>query len=194
VSQGDIEAEASAERPRGVRTKSAWLLALPFLVLARPSSDGLWAGALLTGLGLALRAWAAGIIHKDERLTTTGPYAYLRHPLYVGSFVIGMGLAVAGGQWIWSALVVAYFVAVYRRTTSEEGERLTRLFGARYAEYAADVPPLVPRLTPYRPADAAGGPDEGFALARYLRHREWEALLGVTAAFLLLAAKLRWLG
>jgi len=177
-----------------VRTKSAWLLALPLLVLARPSSDGLWVGALLTGVGLALRAWAAGIIHKDERLTTTGPYAYLRHPLYVGSFIIGLGLAVAGGQWIWPALVVAYFAAVYLRTTSEEGERLARLFGARYAEYAARVPPLVPRLTPYRPADAAGAPGEGFAWARYLRHREWEALLGVTAALLLLAAKLRWLG
>lgn len=179
------------ERPRGTRIRIAWLLLLVFLALARPTREGLWAGALLVSLGLLLRGWAAGTIRKDEALAVTGPYAHVRHPLYVGSFLIGMGLAVAGGQWVWPVLVVAFFAAVYGRTVSEERARLTLLFGARYEEYAAEVPPLVPRLRSYQPGDVV---QDGFAWARYLRNREWEALLGAAAALAALAAKLRWLG
>jgi protein-S-isoprenylcysteine O-methyltransferase Ste14 len=186
---------ASAGRPRGIRTRSAWLLAVPFLVLARPVPE-LWsAGATLAVLGLLLRGWAAGTIRKDEELTTRGPYAFLRHPLYVGSFLIGIGLAAAGGHWVWPVLVVAFFVLVYQRTIAEEEERLAALFGSRYEEYARHVPALLPRPTAYRlspvSGDAATG---GFAWIRYFRNREWEALLGAVSALGLLAAKMRWLG
>jgi len=185
-----------------MRTKSAWLLAIPFLVFSRPTPEALAAGATVAALGLLLRAWAAGAIRKDEVLTTTGPYAFLRHPLYVGSFLVGIGLSVAGGHWIWLALVIAFFAAVYRPVVVAERERLTGLFGSRYLEYAEAVPALVPRLTPYRPsaevtsgAPRTGSPvtSRGFDWSRYMGHREWEALLGTAAAFAVLAAKLRWL-
>lgn len=195
--------------PRGLRTRSAWLLAVPFLLWARPSGGGLAAAAALVVSGLLLRAWAAGTIRKDEVLTTTGPYAFVRHPLYLGSFLIAVGLALAGGHWLWPSAVGAYFGLVYARTLREETERLTALFGHAYVEYAARVPALLPRLTPYRgPADARptgawgiegaeAGPDgglptgRGFAWRRYARNREWEALLGALAVLALLAAKWR---
>ena len=170
-----------------MRTKSAWLLVVPFLVLSSPTPTTLGGGAALAVLGLLLRGWAAGTIRKDEELTTRGPYARLRHPLYVGSFLIGTGLGIAGGHWIWPALVAGFFAVIYRRTIAKERRRLTELFGASYVEYAASVPALLPRLTPYPPAAAAC---PGFAWARYLRNREWEALLGAVAAFAVLAVKM----
>lgn len=170
-----------------MRTKSAWLLVVPFLFLSSPTPGTLGGGAALAALGLLLRAWAAGTIRKDEELTTTGPYARLRHPLYVGSFLIGTGLGIAGGHWIWPALVAGFFAVIYRRTIAEERGRLTGLFGASYVEYAASVPALLPRLTPYR-TPAAVPP--GFAWARYLRNREWEASLGAVAAFAVLMIKM----
>ena len=186
---------AAAGNPRGTRTKGAWLLAIPYLLLARPRPELLGAGAALVAAGLLLRGWAAGTIRKDEVLTTGGPYAFLRHPLYVGSFLIGVGLGVAGGHWVWPVLVIVYFAVIYQRTLAEERERLGRLFGSRFERYAARVPPLLPRLTPYR---AQGDPAErgtaSFAWRRYLRNREWEALLGAVAALAVLAAKMRWLG
>jgi protein-S-isoprenylcysteine O-methyltransferase Ste14 len=183
------ELVAHAVVPRGRRTKSAWLLAVPFLVLARPTATAVGVGATLAALGLLLRGWAAGTIRKDEELTTGGPYARLRHPLYVGSFLVGLGLGVAGGHWIWPVLVGGLFATTYRRTVAEETTRLTELFGARYLEYAARVPALRPRLTPYRTGAATPG---GFAWRRYVRNREWEALLGAAAAFAVLALKLLW--
>jgi protein-S-isoprenylcysteine O-methyltransferase Ste14 len=178
-------------RPRGIRTKSAWLLVVPFLVFARPAPGAMGGGAALAVLGLLLRGWAAGTIRKDEALTTTGPYARLRHPLYAGSFLIGAGLGIAGGHWIWPLLVAGFFALGYRRTIAEERARLTELFGARYSAYAASVPGLIPRLTPFR---AEAQPPTGFGWSRYLRNREWEALLGAAAAFGILAAKMLWLG
>jgi hypothetical protein len=112
---------------------------------------------------------------------------------------------------------VTYFALVYGPTITEEAERLTALFGHRYVEYAARVPALVPRLSPYRapraarlahrepalqgPEEPAAGqqlrPDEltsDFSWSQYVRNREWEALLGALAAFAILAIKLRWMG
>ena len=185
------------ERPRGARTKSAWLLAVPFLVLARPTPEALVLGAALAAGGLALRGWAAGTIRKDEALTTAGPYAFVRHPLYAGSLLIGIGLGTAGGHWVWPVLVVAFFAAVYSRTVTDEAVRLTALFGHAYVEYAAHVPGLIPRLTPYRSARGAGdfpAGSAGFRWSQYMRHREWEASLGAVAGLAVLAVKMRWLG
>jgi hypothetical protein len=192
---GAVGRGGASDRPRGFRTKSAWLVALPFLALARPTASALMAGAVLAVLGLLLRGWSAGTIRKDEALATTGPYAHLRHPLYVGSFLIGIGLGIAGGHWLWPLLVSAYFAALYRRTVVEEGERLTTLFGERYLTYAASVPAVVPRLRPRRGGEKASSPSSGgFTWRRYLRNREWEALLGVAAALALLATKARLFG
>lgn len=169
-----------------------WLLVLPLLWFAQPTRGLLMLGALLAAGGLLIRGWAAGTIHKDEDLTTSGPYAYTRNPLYIGSFFIGLGVALAGGHWIWPVLFLALFLGVYGRTMSGERGLLIELFGDCFEHYAENVPALLPRLTPYRSKhpDVAGG----FRLRQYKRNNEWEALLGVGAAFAFLATKHMWFG
>lgn len=175
---------------RRFRTRAVWLIVLPFFVFADPTVPLLAIGGALAAAGLLVRGWSAGTIHKNEALTTTGPYAFTRNPLYVGSFLIGLGVALAGGHWIWPLVFVLFYGAVYRDTIAHEAARLTELFGDRYREYAANVPGFVPRVTPYR-TDAGGG---GFRWSQYRWNREWEAAVGVVAAFAVLAAKLVWLG
>jgi protein-S-isoprenylcysteine O-methyltransferase Ste14 len=170
-----------------MRTKAGWLIAIPFLVLARPTPELIVVGASLAALGLVIRGWSAGTIEKGESLAVSGPYALTRNPLYLGSSFIGVGLALAGGHWVWPAAFVAFFAAVYMPTMKREAGELSELFGSRYAEYAARVPPFLPRLTPYRPKSTQS---DVFQWGRYLRYREWEAALGVTAAFVVLALRL----
>jgi protein-S-isoprenylcysteine O-methyltransferase Ste14 len=176
---------------RWLRLRAVWLLVVPFLWLARPTPGLLLVGAALAAAGLGLRAWAAGVIHKDAELTTTGPYAHTRNPLYLGSLLLGIGTVIAGGRWIFVLAFLTFFATVYGRTMDREEAFLTERFGDRYRDWAARVPLLLPRLSPYR----SGEPEEGgrFSPARYLRNREWEALVGAVAGFAFLTAKILWM-
>ncbi len=140
--------------------------------------------------GLSLRAWAAGSIRKDRELATTGPYAHTRNPLYLGSFMLGAGVTVAGGRWVFGVAFLMFFLLVYRATVLREATGLEARFGASYRAYAAQVPAVLPRITRYRAAGSES-PQGGFSRARYFRNREWEAALGAVAAFGLLALKLK---
>lgn len=171
---------------RRLRLKAVWLLILPFLWFARPTPPLLVLGAGLALIGLSIRAWAAGTIHKERELTTTGPYAFTRNPLYVGSFFLGLGITLAGGHWLWPALFVVFYAGVYGKTMAGERALLTELFGDRYRAYAANVPAVVPRLSPWREAGREGG---GFTWAQYKRNREWEAAVGAVVGFAFLAGK-----
>jgi protein-S-isoprenylcysteine O-methyltransferase Ste14 len=171
---------------RRLRLRAVWLLILPFLWLATPTPTVLWIGGILAALGLLIRAWAAGTIHKERELTTTGPYAHARNPLYVGSFLLGMGLAAAGGHWVWPVLFLAFYASVYGMTMRHEAELLGERFGERFEHYAAHVPALLPRITPYR---SPWGRGSGFTPAQYVRNREWEAFLGAVVGFAFLVGK-----
>ena len=170
-----------------LRVKAAWLFVVPFLLLSRPTTAALVSGAPLALAGLALRAWAAGTIRKDAQLATTGPYAHVRHPLYVGSFLLGLGVSLAGGYWSWSLAFVLVFVAAYMRLVRGESDRLSELFGEAYRDYAAHVPAVVPRISRY--SAAGGGVEGGFRWNRYFEHREWEAALGAASAYVVLWAR-----
>lgn len=172
---------------RRIRLRLAWLAAPVFLVLAAPTPATIAAGAALALAGAALRAWAAGTIVKNAVLTTTGPYAHTRNPLYVGSFLIGLGLAVAGAR---ISVLVAFLIAyglVYGRVMRLEAARLERDFGEAYRAYAHNVPLFFPRLRPYRPDDRARS---HFFIERYLAHREYQAALGILLGFAGLAVKM----
>lgn len=175
---------------RQLRLRMVWLIVLPFFWFAAPTPELLTVGCALAFVGLWIRGWSAGTIHKDQELTTSGPYAFTRNPLYLGSFFIGLGVSIAGGQWIWPAVFLGFYATVYRRTMAGEARHLAELFPDRYAEYAREVPGFLPRLTPYRPS---GGGTAGFQWSQYRRNREWEAALGAVAAFGVLALKAFWL-
>lgn len=168
-----------------LRLRAVWILVVAFLYFSRPTLASLLVGVPLILVGLVVRGWAAGTVEKGRELTVSGPYAFTRNPLYLGSFAIGVGFSVTGGHWLWPALFGGFFAVVYSRTMTRERASLSESFGERYATYAAAVPAFVPRLTPF-PAD---GPRTAFAWSRYGRYREWEALLGVVAALVVLVAK-----
>jgi protein-S-isoprenylcysteine O-methyltransferase Ste14 len=176
---------------RWFRLRAVWLLVVPFLWLARPAPALLLAGAALAAVGLLVRGWAAGCIQKEKELTTTGPYAYTRNPLYLGTFFLGLGVTLAGGHWLFVALFALFYGMVYGRTIRGEARLLEGLYGERYRQWARHVPLLLPRLTAWHPSEARGR--ASFDFGRYRKNREYEAVLGTVAAFGFLAAWMFWM-
>ena len=148
---------------RRLRLRAVWLLIVPFYIYAAPTTILMRWGAGISAAGLVLRAWAAGSIRKDRELATTGPYAHIRHPLYLGSFVLGTGVTIAGGQWPLGVAFLVFFFLVYRATVHREAEELEASFGESYRVYANQVPPVLPRIKAYRgePSDSPRGPSSG---------------------------------
>ena len=136
--------------------------------------------------GLAIRAWAAGHIRKNSRLAVSGPYAFTRNPLYLGSFILGLGFTIASGRWALALVFGALFLGIYFPVMRVEASTLTELFGDEYRAYKNAVPLFFPRITPYRPADSDSLRFDG---SLYLRYREYRAALGLMAAWGLLLAK-----
>jgi protein-S-isoprenylcysteine O-methyltransferase Ste14 len=174
------------------RVPLGFLCAAVFLLLARPRPVTLAVGGAVAFVGLLLRAWASGHIHKNDRLAVSGPYAYTRNPLYLGSFVLGLGfvVAAAGGAWwltgLLAAIFAALFLGIYLPVMRVEAATLSGLFGVEYERYAGAVPLFFPRLTPYR---TAAGDGVSFDASLYLRYREYRAALGLLLAWGVLAAK-----
>jgi protein-S-isoprenylcysteine O-methyltransferase Ste14 len=161
-----------------------FVVALFFLVAAHPTAHSLLWSLLGTAPGLMLRAYASGYVTKNTELTTTGPYAYTRNPLYMGSMLIAFGFAVAAHSW-WIALALAVlFALIYLPTIRSEEEFLRRQF-TEYDEYCSRVPRLLPRL---RAATAVTG--GGFSGALYSKHREYNAALGTLSIYAVLLLKL----
>jgi protein-S-isoprenylcysteine O-methyltransferase Ste14 len=161
---------------------------------AEPTPVGFAVGGALVAAGLGLRVWGAGHLVKNDRLTVSGPYAHLRHPLYAGTLLLGAGFAIiAGGVPLLLLLgTVAPLFFIYYLPYKEriESARLERRFGSAYSAYRAGVPLLLPTLSPWVP------PAE---LARE-RHRRWSrdcfrgnsepgTVLGVGLALCLLALR-----
>jgi len=140
-------------QPRPLTIHATAILAL---LAARPTPASLAAGLPLVAAGQALRLWATGHLRKTSDLSVTGPYAYLRHPLYAGAFAIGCGFAIMAGPRV-AAVVLplgfAFFFLYYMpRKERIESERLSAAHGTAYGAYRAQVGALVPRLRPFRPA------------------------------------------
>ncbi len=134
--------------------------------------------------GLWLRAYASGYVKKNEELTTTGPYAHTRNPLYLGSMMIAAGFALALMSWPMALVLAIGFLLIYAPVIASE-ERFLRATFAGFDTYCRTVPRLLPRLTPGRiPGEDQSG---RFSLALYLKHREYNALLGVILLYLSLA-------
>ncbi len=157
-----------------------------FLIFAKPRPLLLAIGGGIALVGLGLRAWAAGHIRKNSELATSGPYAYTRNPLYLGSFLLGVGFTVASGQPLLGLLFAALFLGIYLPVMRVEAATLAELFGEDYTRYARAVPLLLPRLLPYRDEHSRGA---RFDASLYLRYREYQAALGLLIAWGLLALK-----
>ena len=159
------------------RVPLGFLFAILYLWLARPTWASLLAGTAIVALGIVLRALASGHIRKNAELATTGPYAYTRNPLYLGSVLIALGFIVAARN-LWIGIgAAAMFVFIYVPVIKAEEAYLRSAF-PDYAAYSSRVPRLLPRLTPYRAEAEARAGLRNFSAELYLRHREYNAALG----------------
>lgn len=174
-----------SEIARRIRVPVGFVLAAFYLWLARPSWACLAAGGAVVAIGVALRAYASGYLRKASELTTNGPYAYTRNPLYLGSLIIAAGLALAARS-LWIAIALAAtFIAIYLPVMDFEERFLSSRFPG-FHEYAREVPRLLPRFS------SAGGAHGEFSLDLYLKHREYNAALGAAAILAALVVKLLW--
>jgi protein-S-isoprenylcysteine O-methyltransferase Ste14 len=166
-----------------------------YLWLARPTAISMLGSILLVAPGLWLRAYASGYVKKNAELTTTGPYAYTRNPLYLGSMLLAFGFAAASRRWEVVVVLAALFALIYIPTIRSEEEYLRAHFPG-FDAYARAVPRLVPlRLARLSRAKAKSQASRGaFAPALYRKHREYNALMGAAAIYAALALRLYFRG
>ena len=157
-----------------LRTRLGFVFGVAAFWLAEPTPRSIVAGAVIAGLGEALRIWAAGHLHKSREVTASGPYRWIAHPLYVGSSVMGVGLAVAS-----ASLAVALLIAVYLGATIAAAVRTEEAFLRGQFDGATSVTKRASAPTPAR----------RFSLAHAIANREHRTLAGIAAAVLLLALK-----
>ena len=166
------------------RVRLGYPLAIAVLWFARPAPRSILWGAVVGSIGLWLRGLAAGYLHKQEILTVTGPYAYTRNPLYLGSAMLALGISIATRSWVSATILFAYFAIFYSVVMLREEKELHVRHGAAFSEYAQTVPLFFPRLTA---AQLQGGQQAAaFSMQQYKKNHEWQAAVG----FLFLLATL----
>jgi protein-S-isoprenylcysteine O-methyltransferase Ste14 len=169
---------------RKIRVPLGFAMAVLFLWLAKPTWASIAAGCIVAAPGIWLRAIAAGHVRKNTELTTTGPYAYTRNPLYLGSIIIALGFALASRS-IWIALIIAVmFLVIYVPVIKSEETFLRGAF-SDFSQYSERVPRIFPRL---RNREYLG--ERVFSGEQYRKHREYNALIGSAAMMAALAIKL----
>ena len=141
--------------------------------LSRPTFVTIAIGGTVAALGEAIRIWAAGHLQKSREVTTSGPYRWVAHPLYVGSSVMGAGLAIACGSLLVAVLIASYLAVALTVAARAEEAFLRRTFGDRYGRYERGA------------VDA----HRRFSLGQAIANHEHRALMGLVAAVLLLALK-----
>jgi protein-S-isoprenylcysteine O-methyltransferase Ste14 len=176
---------------RRIRVPIGFAFVVLYFWLARPSWLSLGLGLIGILPGLLIRALASGHVHKNEALATSGPYAYTRNPLYLGSLIMAIGFAVAARSWWVGAALVVFFIAIYVPVIRDE-EAFLRYKFPEFEEYARRVPRMWPRLTAQ--SGINGDSMAGFWWALYLKHREYNALLGAAAIMAGLIGKMQVFG
>ena len=150
------------------------VMALAALVLARPTWNSWHAGLAVAVIGEGVRVWAAGHLEKSREVTTSGPYRWMRHPLYVGSSILALGIVIAARSYVLGALAVLYIGTTIPAAIRSEEAFLRRTFGDSYDRYAR--------------AEHAGVARR-FSVERAVRNKEYRAVLGTVVGFALLALR-----
>lgn len=158
-----------------LRVRLGFVFALAVFALARPTRGSLLGGTLVALFGEALRIWAAGHLNKSREVTSSGPYRLFAHPLYVGSSVMGIGLAIASASLAVAGVIAIYLGATIAAAVRSEELFLRQRFGDRYEAYR-------------RGGRVAGASDDSrhFSWAQAMANREYRAVLGLLLAVLLL--------
>ncbi len=178
-------AKTYADRVARLRVPAGFAMVAAFACFSHPTVKSLAIGLPLAACGLALRAWAAGHLAKDQRLAVSGPYSFTRNPLYLGTLITALGLAAAARSMGLAILFTALFLAVYLPAIELEEQHLMEILPG-YESFAARVPLLLPRWPDqFRP--------DRFSPALYKKNREYQALLGAVAGAVWLVVRAIWL-
>jgi protein-S-isoprenylcysteine O-methyltransferase Ste14 len=164
----------SLRRIARLRVTIGFIAGIVVLWFAEPSPRSLAIGAVVAAAGEAVRVWASGHLEKGREVTMSGPYAFTRHPLYLGSSLIGIGLAIGAANIVAAVLVLAYLGITLTAAIRTEEAHLTAKFGEAYPAYRDG---------------RAGGERRHFSAARVMRNREYRALLGLVFVLIVLGWK-----
>ncbi len=161
-----------------------------YLYFASPAPRWFAPGVLLAGVGLALRVWAAGYLEKWVGLAISGPYRWTRNPLYLGSFVMGLGFCAASARPFLLAVFAILFPAVYLPVMRREEEELRAAYTAEFEIYRKQVPLFVPVAAP--PSPSGRRQQERFSWSRVWKNREYMAIIGFAVVTVFLYLKMGW--
>ncbi len=165
-----------------IRLLLAWG-AIPILILSAHMTDQTFRwGIVVIVIGELIRFWALGFIEKKgKKLAMNGPYAFVRNPLYIGNFLLGLGVAVIVWNWIILVLFLIGFWGIYAGTILGEEKHLREMFGEPFEEYCRNVPAFIPRLTPYTSPEK-----ESFLWSRIIKHHEYITVLGIALMIMMI--------
>jgi protein-S-isoprenylcysteine O-methyltransferase Ste14 len=177
---------SAMKRKVTMKTVPVYALAIALVWLARPVARWFVVGLVVVLLGEAVRVWAAGHLYKNERVVTSGPYAHVKNPLYLGTFLIMVGLCVMASNYVLLVVGVAVFAVYYAPFKQRrESGRLRERFGDAWVRYDREVPAYLPRLTPY-----PGRENKPWQWGAFIRNDEHGTVLAVAIGILALGWKL----
>lgn len=173
-----------------------YALGLAVLALSQPTHAAFWVGFALVFVGGALRSWGAGHLLKNDELIVSGPYSRVRHPLYAGTLLVGLGFGTIAGGWLTLAilpvLAIWFFASYFPRKERAESSRLAEIYGDGFAAYRDAVPALFPTLAAWRPPHGIvglGDPELRWSFQRYSENNELGTLLALLAGLLAFGAR-----
>jgi hypothetical protein len=170
---GDITAMLARRR-----VALGFICGVATLVLAQPTAASITAGMSVAAIGEALRVWASGHLNKAREVTASGPYRWVAHPLYTGSSIMGLGLAIACHSVIVAVVIVLYLAITLSAAIRNEEAFLRRAFGDRYENYRRGCA-----------ASAREHHGRRFTVAQAIANGEHRAVVGLVVAMLLLVLK-----
>lgn len=166
-----------------LRVACGFLLLVTFAGLSAPTAHSMLVGLPVSVMGLLIRAWAAGHLAKNQQLAISGPYAYVRNPLYLGTATVALGIVIASRNIWLAAIFAAVFLLVYLPAIELEEQHLREIF-PQYADYAN-------RIRRFVPLHRWPGSAKAFSVALYRKNEEYKALLGFLIAVIWLVGKWR---
>jgi len=158
--------------------KLRFFITYPFglfvLFFCAPSDFSFYIGICFIALGLSLRVWANGYVIKTNKLTTSGPYAFLRHPLYLGTMLLALGFSIMLNTYYAGAIFIIVMAMVYYRTIKNEERALIERYKDAYLDYKRNVPVIIPGFFPYKK-----GEKWGFSFSRVIENHEYKLFIWV---------------
>lgn len=170
-----------------IRKIPIFIGALLLVIFAKPTLFGMAIGIILIIIGEGTRIWAAGHLQKNEVLTVTGPYAYVKNPLYIGSILLTTGFCIlANNIYLLAATTFMFCFHYIPYKKKVEGDRLRKIFGSRFEDYDEKVPDYIPRRTPY------SNEKNPWRFRNFIENSEGGIVLIIIAGILLILSRPYW--